>query len=691
MGLSGSTPGSSPGPARMKAGGLPPTKTLAGLTKKRDHPLREKHKPYAAVHRVPKPVKERGGPKQQMIRERNSDLRATFSASGSKLKRWFREGELLWCTLDAPIRGKDGDQSNIEFWPGVVQEVILKPEAIPRPVSSSNGDVEMGNGTGGDTISSTFGQNQTSKSDDDGDGDSPTPWTVRQSVVYKMKFLAVDHTAILPVGRLLPYQAYAMPSELYTAIENFPLDQVDINKETIAAFDPRPPPEGVDNGYARFEEAVGPFTMAVQIASALSGYWCPTDEWDFKFTVGPSSIPSIGRPLAGSSSLSLSSAIAAASANNAALHTTLSSGVSPYGASQTASGSKSQDDLNLRILGQPPPHRPIAQTVTQLRYQGLWWGAERIWTDELVRLKPSRAQLAPEGTQDIYPPSGPSKKTLEDYLASDDPDPATDLTAGSRGVFMRVEGLFVVDAVKEDGTGTRKECRACGMLYELADEDWEEDQKESKAVNDGTESSLQQSSQMNSSMGPPPQGPLSLPPSASVAPLSGAQPVDVSSKIRSPNVQLSRPILSIPTELPTPPRGFKFRPILAHGREAVMSLSLIAGRYYPLLLAHPLLAPLVEKVLGNTLEEGGLLHEHHLWSLEGLTPGFFNSVDPVKVKPSRTAMLREADKTARNLLEQVREEQILRGTEKVQMDLQMDTDYNNTEEQFRQMDVDEVL
>jgi hypothetical protein len=39
---------------------------------------------------------------------------------------------------------------------------------------------------------------------------------------------------------------------------------------------------------------------------------------------------------------------------------------------------------------------------------------------------------------------------------------------------MRLEGLFVVEVPRDEGTGTRKECRACGMLYELADEGWDD-------------------------------------------------------------------------------------------------------------------------------------------------------------------------------------------------------------------------
>ena len=42
-------------------------------------------------------------------------------------------------------------------------------------------------------------------------------------------------------------------------------------------------------------------------------------------------------------------------------------------------------------------------------------------------------------------------------------------------MFMRIESIFVVEVPKSDGQhGSIKECRASGMIYELADIDWEE-------------------------------------------------------------------------------------------------------------------------------------------------------------------------------------------------------------------------
>ena len=125
-------------------------------------------------------------------------------------------------------------------------------------------------------------------------------------------------------------------------------------------------------------------------------------------------------------------------------------------------------------------------TVVQTRFQGLWWGTERIWTGELVRLKIARAQFAPKGTDVVFPPAGPSAQTLEwykqhhpDVLESGE----ANMGAGQRGLFLRLEGLVVVDVPTADGSYTT-ECRASGMLYEVVDEDWEDPQAQQAAAVD---------------------------------------------------------------------------------------------------------------------------------------------------------------------------------------------------------------
>jgi len=78
--------------------------------------------------------------------------------------------------------------------------------------------------------------------------------------------------------------------------------------------------------------------------------------------------------------------------------------------------------------------------------------------------------------------------------------------------------------------------------------------------------------------------------------------------------------------------------------EIIVDLTWIAGRYYPGLLKHKLLDRHVERALAS----GGV----QLWALEGLTPGYFNAMDPMRWKALRTTMVREADREARAGLEE---------------------------------------
>jgi hypothetical protein len=645
-----STPGTqSPGPRSRREMGSHKGGDL--LSKVRERP--RERKVFAAVQRVPKPLKPSSKiTKYSMLRERNSDLRAVNCTTGMTLKRWFREGELLWCALDPPIPGRSGDIDSINFWPGLVDEVRLKSEAIPRSTSVNsasasghgfpNGSSDHINVTGQDAM--------------DEDGGDSTPWSVRQSTVYKMRLLAVSHTYFVSDDKVLPYQAYAPPIDLIQALQEYPPDDLDLNPERMRTFNPCPQlTPNTDASPARFGDAVSPYAVALQIGAKLSGYWCLTDDWDFKYTVQP-----VARPVSSSAPSSLQSAIIAAGSNNASLHDAGSNGPSQYhqtvsGPSNNMSQAEVQQIAN-RTLGPPPQ---VSQTITQTRYQGLWWGGERIWTDEFIRLKVPRRCLAPRGAENIYPPSGPGKSVLEKW-GSD----LGQVGAGARGVFMRLDGLFVVDIPQQDG-GTKKECRASGMLYELADEDWE-DPQEAKSQNAATNGIPSTSSQQQPPANGGPSfmpGPLPLKPSplpnfdpsipiASTSPAVLAQTLPPNSLTSHtlPNSQLSSPT-STPYLLPPPPVGYKFRPILPPGHESVMSLSLLSGRYYPRLLSHPLLEPVLRQAMSNPQDDGGLMENNHLWALEGLSAGFYNSVDPTKSKGSRGAMMRDADEEARAELE----------------------------------------
>ena len=66
-----------------------------------------------------------------------------------------------------------------------------------------------------------------------------------------------------------------------------------------------------------------------------------------------------------------------------------------------------------------------------------------------------------------------------------------------------------------------------------------------------------------------------------------------------------------------------------------MDLSLLSGRYYPRVLSNPLLSD-YQKCLPR-LEESV-----HLYALEGLAAGYYNSVDPEFPGGSREAMILDA-------------------------------------------------
>ncbi|KAG6868959.1 hypothetical protein C0993_007173 [Termitomyces sp. T159_Od127] len=579
----------------------------------------------ALVQKAPIPVFSKSPnvhPKATMLVERNSDLRALSTKSSMKLRRWFRTGELLWCALAHPIKGPN--DTAIDFWPGLVDEIKLKATSVP--CESMAGSQMSENGEEPDV-----------------------PWSVSQSFEYKMHLLAVNHTYLVSDDKVLPYQAHVPSNDLIAALKAFPTERLNFDRESLSKFNPCP-----KEGGARFEEAVSPYAMAVQIGSTLSGFWCLTDEWSFEYHLSEDvfSIPTPPRPKSAPSlAMSLSAAIEAAGQHNAQTNNSISSRPS------SSSGSKSHPNgtsypnvsgsnldmsssetqrLSARILGKmATPPGTGSPPLTQMRFQGLFWGAERIWTDELVRLKVPRRCIAPSGAKYILPPSGPGKSTLNMSEASG--KAIEDLGAGSRGVFMKLDGLFVVDAVQSDGYSTKKECRASGMLYELADIDWEDSTTDSMKSGGG---SKEHTIPMTFVPAPSALNPhvLSHSNSESNIPVA-ARPKQSIPRPLPPTAQQSHP-LRPHYILPEAPPGYFFRPILHEGYEAVVSLSFISGRYYPRILSHPLLKKNVEMAMTS---DSGIAEHENLWSLEGLSAGCFNSVDPIQYKSSRTKMVEDAD------------------------------------------------
>ncbi|KAJ7577040.1 hypothetical protein C8J56DRAFT_972179 [Mycena floridula] len=501
--------------------------------------LRVEQQVYAAVQSVPlllsatpsKHIAE----DHAMVVERSQDLCAVNGPkTNMRLRRWYREGELLWCALN--IEGLTGRDDAIQFWPCLVDEMNLRSTVIPGTKSE--------------------------------DPNSPG-WDVVQSTKYKIKLIATSHMVTVDDHQVLPYQAYAPSEALIIAMRTI-LAHLDFSKEVLSNFHPfsKPAPS--------FKDAASAYALALQIGASLSSLWSLTDEWDFRYTIPASQSNSVRQEY-----MSLQAAL------------------------NDAAGAPADSPTQPDMLGN--------------RFQGLWWGAERIWTDDFVRLKIPRRALAPEGATKILPPAGPGPETLERCRQYS--RPSEQFGAGARGVFMRLDALFIAELTADDGTSS-KECRASGMLYELVDLDWVDPDAAPEA------------------------------PAASVPAAASSTPGDYrlpsalpTADELSPNVQLSHPPLTSQFILPQPPSGYKFRPILTKGYECVLSLTLISGRYYPEILSHPLLATTMLQAETEIGEFG------HLWSLEGLSPGFVNAVDPRKYLPNRLKMLEEADVISRNQLE----------------------------------------
>ncbi|KAI0040968.1 hypothetical protein FA95DRAFT_1565914 [Auriscalpium vulgare] len=618
---------------------------------------RETPKPYAAVRRVPKPVRE-AGPKQVMAHERFSDLQSMYADIDMEHRAWFRAGELVWCELSPPIRGREPTEF-ISFWPGIVKESKVKAEAVPRGLSvsshSADGDYEMENGTERVHPSHLMTPHPGEAGDEEA-GEAPQ-WDVQQCMVYKVKLLAVEHDYLVRDELVLPFQGYLPSQELISTMLSAPIEQIPTRLQDISAFNPCPEDaEDFDEVVheQRFKDAVAPYLLAVRTASAIATYWTATDDFDFQMTAPGPAPP---RP---NSTPTLHEAITRATATSL-------EGISGV------RGDMSEADLlahRVKVLGRPA----ATPTYTQTRYQGLWLGAERIWCADLVRLASSRRQVAPQGAPNIYPASGPSRETIDALDQPHDAEKVAALGALDRGIFMRIESLFLAPVPDEAGT-VDNQLRVSGMLYELADEGWEEPDEikelEASAQVNGVSGSQQDALppvepgpavQPPETQSAPPTNPPPLPNPDPAVPISDTvpsilaatnPPVAASASAPPPaptvaaaptaDAPLSRPKMPQAFPLPPAPQGFKFRPILPPGNEAVISLNLVSGRYYPRILAHPLLRPVLRDLSEHVLRSGAPGGAHApLLALEGFLPGFVCPVAADGWREGRKQMVEDA-------------------------------------------------
>jgi hypothetical protein len=189
-------------------------------------------------------------------------------------------------------------------------------------------------------------------------------------------------------------------------------------------------------------------------------------------------------------------------------------------------------------------------------FQGLWWGSERIWLDDVVRLRPSRDELDPENTLGFLPPSSPD--------------------AATRALLLRLT-YIVVD--REDPTGMS----ICvgGDLYELARKETQPQSPKQQSV----------------------QQPIFGPPTGLLGPTSTQfGPPVASSSGSGVSATIGPSVAESAISMPPPPPGFVFRKLLRQGSEMVVDVGAIAGRYYPKIIQ----ADTLDRVVRTLNQETGV-------------------------------------------------------------------------------------
>jgi hypothetical protein len=213
------------------------------------------HRPYASIHPKSKsPVKEVVEKQAAVVPEREKDIRAACVKSDFLRHRIHREHELVWCKMDPVIPGPSLEIC-ISYWPGIIEEVQIKPFDYDN------------------------------KSDQTSQGDLAgiqAPWGIGHRVFYQVRLIASNAVAIFEDSQVLPYQGWVPNSETIGYLRTVSVRSLDLDPERLKTFSPFEGFQGTNHLLA----AAAPWGIAIQIASVLSGLWCPTDEWQYPSTVG---------------------------------------------------------------------------------------------------------------------------------------------------------------------------------------------------------------------------------------------------------------------------------------------------------------------------------------------------------------------------------------------------------------------
>jgi hypothetical protein len=247
-----------------------------------------------------------------------------------------------------------------------------------------------------------------------------------------------------------------------------------------------------------------------------------------------------------------------------------------------------------------------AKSLSVTQYEGLWWGPEKIWCGEMLRLTISHEDLA----KHVYIAADLRPRTFSEEVE-------TEVT--SRGVLIHLREVFEDTILLSDrrgekygldidpnGRSTIKVCRIAGALYETL-----KISEDDAQMPYPLESCRQDEMMLDT-------------------PLSNTS--------NSPTLVLGTRTRCQKPNLPPPPPLHRWHPILHEGREINLDATVIAGRYYPELLSN--------KYIQEYNGEMDKQKAKELLSLGGLYKGQEVAIQPSLFIRQRSDAAREGEEEA---------------------------------------------
>ncbi|EJT98703.1 hypothetical protein DACRYDRAFT_24285 [Dacryopinax primogenitus] len=253
-----------------------------------------------------------------------------------------------------------------------------------------------------------------------------------------------------------------------------------------------------------------------------------------------------------------------------------------------------------------PP--PISTQNPSRRFEGVFWGAERIWEGDFVRLNIQFKSDLPEKDY---------RKHLLNNMSEG---------ADGRGLFMHVNAFhFLHYEADTQNSSEKKECWMAGPVFET--------------IFDGEADPAILSGENNAPL-PEPSPAFDL---VRDTPVLSASALGILAERKD----TSDVPAGVPTQYPWPPApsGFKFRPLLAKDEELYINISCLAGRYYPTIFFKQLLVG-----RHDLTKTSNGISTPQLLSMAGFMPGYVYAALCEKYNHDRSAMVVSAEEESKEVL-----------------------------------------